>query len=52
MHTTDQQLIHALQARTQGYNYSELELVNWLCTEFDIALERSTTLVVDFILHN
>lgn len=52
MHTTDQQLIHALQARTQGYNYSELELVNWLCTEFDIALERSETLVAEFILHN
>jgi len=51
MQTTDQQLTHALQARTQGFNYTELELVNWLCTEFDITLERSSAIVAEFILH-
>ena len=51
MHVTEQQLTIALQQRVQGFNYSELELVNWLCTEFDIALERSTALVAEFILH-
>ena len=51
MQTTDQQLTHALQARTQGFNYTELELVNWLCTEFDITLEHSSAIVAEFILH-
>ena len=51
MQTTDQQLTHALQARTQGFNYTELELVNWLCTEFDITLERSEQLVAELGLH-
>jgi len=51
MQTTDQQLTHALQARTQGFNYTELELVNWLCTTFDITLERSEQLVAELGLH-
>ena len=51
MQATEQQLTVALQQRVQGFNYSELELVNWLCTEFDITLERSTALVVEFTLH-
>ena len=51
MQATEQQLIIALQQRVQGFHYSELELVNWLCTEFDITLEHSTALVAEFILH-
>ena len=51
MQATEQQLTIALQQRVQGFNYSELELVNWLCAEFDITLERSTALVVELILH-
>ena len=51
MQTTDQELIHALQARTQGYRYTQLELVNWLCTTFDITLERSEAIVAELGLH-
>ena len=51
MQATEQQLTIALKQRVQGFNYTQLELVNWLCTEFDITLERSTALVAEFILH-
>ena len=51
MQATEQQLTIALKQRVQGFSYTQLELVNWLCTEFDIALERSETLVAEFILH-
>ena len=51
MQATEQQLTIALQQRVQGFHYSELELVNWLCTEFDITLEHGTALVAEFILH-
>ena len=51
MQATEQQLTIALQQRVQRFSYTQLELVNWLCTEFDITLERSTALVAEFILH-
>ena len=51
MQTTDENLIHALQARAQGYRYTQLELVNWLCTTFDITVERSSAIVAEFMLH-
>lgn len=44
---TDYELRLALQQRMQGFKYSELELVNWLCTTFDITVERSTCIVQD-----
>ena len=47
MQATEQQLTIALQQRVQGFNYSELELVNWLCTEFDITLILSEKLVAE-----
>lgn len=51
-HTTEQQLRRALQQRVQGFRYTQLELVNWLCTTFDITLEHSTALVAELDLNN
>ena len=51
MQATEQQLTIALQQRVQGFHYTQLELVNWLCTEFDITLILSEKLVAEFILH-
>lgn len=50
MQATEQQLTLALQQRVQGFSYTQLELVNWLCSEFDITLERSTSLVAELSL--
>jgi hypothetical protein len=47
--TSDHNLRLALQQRIQGYKYSELELVNWLCTEFDISIAHSTRIVRDVL---
>jgi hypothetical protein len=44
----EQRIIHALQARAQGYNYTRLELTNWLCTQFDITLAQSKRYVDSF----
>ena len=51
MQATEQQLTIALKQRVQGFNYTQLELVNWMCTEFDITLILSEKLVAEFILH-
>ena len=51
MQATEQQLTIALKQRVQGFNYTQLELVNWMCTEFDITLILSEKLVAELILH-
>ena len=45
----DYELKLALQQRIQGYSYTQLELVNWLCSEFDISVELSERIVADVI---
>lgn len=44
-------LKRALQQRIQGFSYTRLELVNWLCTEFDISVELSER-IVDDVMRN
>jgi hypothetical protein len=51
MQATEQQLTIALKQRVQGFNYTQLELVNWMCTEFDITLILSEKLVAELGLH-
>jgi hypothetical protein len=45
----EQQLRLALQQRMQGFRYTRLELVNWLCTEFDITIQLSERIVDDVL---
>jgi len=45
----DYELKLALQQRIQGYSYTRLELVNWLCTEFDISVELSERMVAEVV---
>jgi hypothetical protein len=45
----DHTILHALQARAQGYRYTHDELVNWLCTEFRISLADSRLYVGEFL---
>ena len=43
----DIKIKHALQARIQGFSYTRLELVNWLCTEFDITVKQAELYVAE-----
>jgi hypothetical protein len=47
MQATEQQLTIALKQRVQGFNYTQLELVNWMCTEFGITLILSEKVVAE-----
>lgn len=50
MQATEQQLTIALKQRVQGFNYTQLELVNWMCTEFGITLILSEKLVAELVV--
>jgi hypothetical protein len=38
-----------LHAYAQGYNYTEYELVNWLCTQFDMSIAQAELYVAEYL---